>query len=406
MDDLMRRSIIRGVTTFLAVAVLGSVLVAAMSDDAAGDAAQPSPTVSTSASIAPPEPQTWLAWVPGGLPSGFGDLVGGVEHITATTTAAADIAWLTASFDANGDPVDQPGPPMMIPLDTTAVDPTFAAFVPEPERQLIQNLRAKEAILSEAEASLRGLGAGSALVFQGGDQLRVAGTLPDDLMGSYEMLVTRQTGRRIAVVHDRYVLFHAGGGAKTTPEAFTSAFEDLLPSDAPYPVVEVRAPGDTRFLRANDRAMPPLLLKRTFGEFLAQPVDATELEIDPTWVQDHIRSITLPALGTVTCNEAIVPALKQAARLLAAADQTALVTDVGTCFAPTLAISGPNGPIDEASWGVSIQLNPSVNLPGESADQSKLLVQAMDRAGFGWAGADAYPQGALFRYQKANQAKD
>jgi hypothetical protein len=47
-----------------------------------------------------------------------------------------------------------------------------------------------------------------------------------------------------------------------------------------------------------------------------------------------------------------------------------------------------------------------VNLPGQSADQSKLLVQAMERAGFGWAGVDAYPQGALFRYQKANQAED
>jgi hypothetical protein len=392
------------VTTFVAVAVVGSVLVAATSGG--DDAAQPSPSPSSSVSVALPEPQTWLAWVPGGLPSGFGDLVGGVEAVTTTTTAAADIAWLTASFDANGDPVDQPPSPMTIPLDTTAVDPTFAAFVPQPERQLVQNLRAGEAVLSEGEASLRGLGPGSTLVFRGGDELRVAGTLPDDLMGSYEMLVTRETGRRIAVVHDRYVLFHAKGGAKATPDALTSALEELLPMDAPYPVVEVRAPGDTRHLRANDWAMPPLLLKRTFGEFLAHPGDGTELVIDQTWVQDHIRSVTLPTLGTVTCNDAIVPALKQAVRLLAGEDQSALVTDVGACFAPTFAITGPNGPIDEASWGVAVQLNPSVNFPGQDPDQSKTLVQAMARAGFDWGGDDAYPQGALFRYQKASQAKD
>jgi hypothetical protein len=403
MDDLMRRSIIRGVTTFLAVAVVGSVLVAATSGG--GGAAQASPSASASVSVAPPEPETWLAWVPGGLPSGFGDLIGGVQGITATTTAAADIAWLTASFDANGDPVDQPPSTMMIPLDTTAIDPTFAAFVPQPERQLVQNLRAGEAILSESEASLRGLGAGSTLVFQGADQLQVAGTLPDDLMGSYEMLVTRETGRRIAVVHDRYVLFHAKG-AKATPDALVTALEELLPTDAPYPVVEVRAPGDTRYLRANDRSMPPLLLKRTFGEFLAHPGLGTQLEIDQRWVQDHIRSVTLPTLGTVTCNDAILRPLKQAVRLLASADQTALVTDVGACFAPTYAVTGPTGPLDEASWGVSIQLNPSVNLPGQSPEQSKTLVQAMARAGFGWAGVDGYPQGALFRYGKASQAKD
>lgn len=82
------------------------------------------------------------------------------------------------------------------------------------------------------------------------------------------------------------------------------------------------------------------------------------------------------------------------------------MTDVGPCFAPTLAVAGPDGPIDEASWGVSIQLNPSVNLQGEPPEQSKLLVQAMERAGFGWAGGDAYPQGALFRYAKATRAKD
>jgi hypothetical protein len=404
MDDLMRRSIIRGVTTFLAVAIVGSVLVAATSGGG-GDAAEQSPSASASVSVAPPEPQTWLAWVPGGLPSGFGDLVGGVQGITATTTAAADIAWLTASFDANGDPVDQPQSPMMIPLDTTAVDPTFAAFVPQPERQLVQNLRAGEAILSESEATLRGLGGGGTLVFQGGDQLHVAGTLPDDLMGSYEMLVTRETGRRIAVVHDRYVLFHAKG-AKATPDALVSALEELLPTDAPYAVVEVRAPGDTRYLRANDRSMSPLLLKRTFGEFLAHPGQGTQLVIEPRWVQDHIRSVTLPTLGTVTCNDAIVPPLKQAVRLLASTDQTSSVTDVGACFAPTYAVTGPTGPLDESSWGVSIQLNPSVNLTGQPPEQSKALVQAMARAGFGWAGVDGYPQGALFRYGKASQAKD
>ena len=45
---------------------------------------------------------------------------------------------------------------MMIPMEVTGVDPTFAAFIPEPERQLVQNLRPGEGILSESEANLRG----------------------------------------------------------------------------------------------------------------------------------------------------------------------------------------------------------------------------------------------------------
>jgi hypothetical protein len=405
MDELLRRALIRGVTTFVAVAAVGSVIVAATSGGGGNDATATSNEPSSAVSVGPPEPQTWLAWVPGGLPSGFGDLVSGVPQITASTTAAADIAWLTSSFDANGDPVDQPQQPMMIPLDTTAVDPTFTAFVPQPERQLVQNLRAGQAIISEGEAQLRGIGAGGTLVFQGGQQLTVAGTLPDDLMGAYEVLVTRETGRHIGVAHDRYVLFHAKPAAATKPGAFVSALQALLPTDAAYPAVEVRAPGDATYLRANDRSLPPLVLKRTFGEFQAH-AEGTNLVIDPTWVQDNVRSVTLPVLGTVTCNDAIVPSLKQAVRLLVAANQSAAVTDVGACFAPTLSVDGPNGTIDEGSWGVSIQLDPSANAPGEAPQQSKTLVQAMERSGFGWAGTDAYPQGALFRYQKATKAQD
>jgi len=407
MEDLHRRALIRGVVTFLSVAILGSLLVAATGG---GDTAtatssigsEPSPTVS----IAPAEPQAWLAWVPGGLPSSFGDLVAGVPDVTASTTAAADVAWLTASFDANGEAVDQPQPPMMVPLDVTAVDPTFAAFIPQPERQLVQNLRPNEAILSESEARLRGLGTGATLVFDGGEELTVAGTLPDALMGAYEALVTRATGRRIGVVADRYVLFHVKPAAQATPADFIAAFRALLPADTPYPAVEVRAPGETSYLRANDRALPPLLLKDTFGEFQAHPGDGTSLVIDPRWIQDNIRSVTLPVLGTVTCNDKILVLLKQALRSLANAQETDLITDVGSCYDPATATDDPNGPLTEAAWGASIEINPSSNAPGERPTQPKPLVQEMYRWGFGWAGNDAYPQGALFRFRKALTPKD
>src|SRR5215211_6716002 len=134
MDDLQRTALIRGVATFVIVAIVGSLLVSTTGGDSAATSASASSSAEPSVSVEPAEPEAWLAWVPGGLPSSFGDLVAGVPDVTASTTAAADIAWLTASFDANGSAVDQPRAPMMIPLDVTAVDPTFAAFVPQPER--------------------------------------------------------------------------------------------------------------------------------------------------------------------------------------------------------------------------------------------------------------------------------
>jgi hypothetical protein len=297
-------------------------------------------------------------------------------------------------------------PPMMTPIDVTAVDPTFAAFVPQPERQLVQNLRPDEVILSETEAQLRGFGAGATAVFDGGQQLSVVGSLPDALMGAYEMLVTRETGRSIGVTTDRYVLFHVRRATKSSPATLSQAFAALLPSDTPYTAVEVRAPGEATYLRANDRAIPPVLLKKTFGEFNAHPGEGSKLVIDPPWVQDNIRSVTLPVLGTVTCNDTIIPLLKQAVRGLAQAQATGTITDVGVCFAPTIAPDDASGQLSAAAWGASIQLNPSSNPPGAAPNQPKDLVQQMYRWGFGWGGNDAYPQGALFRYRKAPAAKD
>jgi hypothetical protein len=409
MDALERRALIRGLVTFVAVALIGSTVVWLGGRTDAGSSPRASSTGSTPSVSAPaPTPEAWLAWVPGGLPSGFGDLVSTVPDVTAVTTATADIAWLTASLDANGDGVDQPQPPWMIPMDTTGVDPTFASFLPQPEGQLVQNLQPGEGILSESEANLRGLGTGSTLLFRGGQKVDIIGTLPDALMGAYELLVPRETGLKIGVITERYVLFHVRANASVTADDLIPAFRDLLPVQTPYPAVEVRAPGDTQYLRANDRVMPPLFLKETFEEFQAHPDTSNpgHLVIEPRWVQDHIQSATVPVLGSIVCNAQILPLLKRAIHAIAAAGQTSSITDVGLCYAPVSALHDPSGPLTPADWGVSIQLNASSNPPGEQPTMPKAIVQQMYKVGFGWAGNDAYPQGALFRYRTVSAARD
>jgi hypothetical protein len=404
MDDLHRRALVRGVGTFAAVAVVGSSLVWALGrggdTSAATPSVEPSPTVSVS--VAPPAPLAWLTWVPGGLPPGYGDLVNTVSDVVASTTATADIAWMTASLDAEGNGVDEPQTPMMIPIETTGIEPTFAAFIPEPERQLVQNLQPNQGIVSESEAQLRGLGTGATLLFRGGQKIEIVGTLPDALMGAYELLVPRDTGMRLGVTHERYVLFHVRPASEVTPRDLIQSFRDLLPATALFPAVEVRAPGEAGYLRANDRAIPPVMLKLKFGEFEAHPdnTDPTRLVIDPGWVQDHIQSSTLPLLGTVTCHVKALFLLKQAMKALTAANVLATISDVGTCFDPVASPDDPNGPLTAAAWGASIEINPTENPPGTRPTQPKELVQEMYRWGYGWGGNDAFPQGALFRYRK------
>jgi hypothetical protein len=410
MDELQQRALVRGLITFLCVAIAGSLLVWGLGHGG-GTTGAPTPTgagKSPSPSVGEPAPLAWLAWVPGGLPTSFGDLIATVPDVVSTSTVTADIAWMTASFDENGDGVDQPETPMMIPIDTTGVGPTFAAFLPEPERQLVENLRTGEGVLSESEAQLRGLGEGSTLVFDGGEEVSIVGTLPDALMGGYELLVTRDTGRRIGVDHERYVLFHVGPTSSVTSDELITEFRALLPADTPYPAIEVRAPGEAAYLRANDRAAPPLLLKQKFGEFEAHPdtLDPTQLVIDPTWVQDNIRSETLPVFGTVSCHAKTLYLLRRAANAMVDKGEADAVTDVGPCFDPTMSVDGPAAPLTAAAWGAAIELNPSDNLPGDRPDQSPDLVREMYRWGFAWGGNDAYPQGAFFPYRRTPVPQD
>jgi hypothetical protein len=406
MDALERSALIRGLVTFVGVALIGSSIVWLGGRNEAGSAPPPSSGPVPSESQAAPTPEAWLTWVPGGLPSGYGDLVSTVPDVTATTTATADVAWMTASLDANGDGVDQPASPMMIPMDVTGVDPTFATFIPEPERQLVQNLRPGQGILSESEANLRHLGTGATLLFRGGVKIDIVGTLPDALMGAYELLVPRETGQQIGVTHERYVLFNVRSHASVTVADLITAFAALLPVATPYPAVEVRAPGTTAYLRANDRVIPPLFLKEQFGEFTAHPSTPGHIVIDPRWVQDHIQSATLPVLGSITCNADMLPLLKRAIHQIVADGASSSITDVGLCFDKVASPTDPSGPLTPAAWGVSIQLDPSSNAPGERPTMPKAIVQQMYKVGFGWAGNDAYPQGSLFRYRTVTAARD
>jgi hypothetical protein len=404
MDDLTQRALTRAISAFAGVALVGLAgvwVVGQLKGDEGGTVGNQTSTPTVSVSTGPGTPASWLAWVPGGLPDGFSPLVTTIPEITSATTATADIAWLTSSRDASGVVHDRPQQPYMIPIETTGIEPTFASFIPQPERSLIQDLQPDQAILSESEATLRELGEGAVLTFEGDHEITVAGTLPDVLMGGYEMLVLRGTGEDIGVAHERYVLFQVRPGTSPRPDELAAKLLPQVPLDAPYPEVEVRSPGQAVYLRANDRELPVVLLKGKFGEFSANPSGAGtgQIQIEPKWVQSHILTQDLPVLGVVQCHVKALGLLKQAMLELKADNEQGLITDIGDCYAPIASVDDPEGPLTARAFGGSIDLNPRENQPGDTPNQPDPLVETMFHHGFGWGGKDAYPQGALFRYR-------
>ncbi len=140
------------------------------------------------------------------------------------------------------------------------------------------------------------------------------GTLPDLATGGHELLVTKGTGEDLGVTTERYILFRVRPGASPRVDRLSAEILPLLPVDARYPYVEVRAPGTTRSLRANDRELPLIALKRRFGEFAALP-DQTgtgAIQIEPAWIDAHIITEDLPVIGSVTCNRKAIRSLARA----------------------------------------------------------------------------------------------
>jgi len=167
-----------------------------------------------------------------------------------------------------------------------------------------------------------------------------------------------------------------------------------------YPVVQVRAPGETTYLRSADLVLPQENIKQRFGEWAGRPTSGSggDLEIDPNWVRDNIVTTTVPGIGRVTCNQRLIPALKAAMHELARRGQAAVVHDYAGCFVAKFLLNDPNASISHHAWGAAIDINAAANPYGAVPTQPPALVRAMEQQGFIWGGRFIIPDGHHFEY--------
>ena len=169
---MQQRALIAGMAAFLAVLVSGSVLVSLMRRADEADAPT-SPSASSTGTPTSPQPEpgvlvdAYLAWVPDGLPPGYGATIAQLPSVGKIAVVASDTIWMTSSSDADGTLIDEPPAPYMIPIDAAAIDPKpFARFLPPETRSIVGNLVDGQAILGQTSAKLRHLGPGSVMRFE------------------------------------------------------------------------------------------------------------------------------------------------------------------------------------------------------------------------------------------------
>ncbi len=391
---------------FLAAAMAGFVVGAVLTLATQGRG-QPSPEPDTAQveTNAPPvtvsqKPETFLAWTPGGLPAGFGERAEARPNIDRVAVVRNDVAWLSRSFSAEGNLVDRPPRGFAIPLDVAAVDPrAFAHFLPPADRGLMVALGRGQGILGASSAELRGLGPGATLEFTDGVRVPIAAVLPDELVGANELMVSRDVGRSIGVVHDRYALLQPD--PVPTSARLRAVLSGAVAAGKP---VRVRAPGETPYFRQGDAVLPPVALKRLFGEFAARPGPGGTLQLDPAWVRAHIATRRVPLLGAVRCNGALFPQLIGAMRELERRGLGGLVRTYHGCYVPKRVLNVPSATISHHTWGVAFDINLSGNFFGEKPHQDPRLVRILQRWGFIWGGRFIVPDGNHFEYKRPPSA--
>lgn len=407
MDPIVLRAVQRAAVAFLVTLVVGSGVVFAI-DSAGGDgevAGSPSASADPDGNgegegpTAPSTPNAYLVWIAGGIPENAAAELTTIRRVQKAAVATAGVGWLTRSLDADGEVVDAPESPYMVPLEVTGIDPrAFSSFLPRGEhRDLVRGLGADQVILSSSSARRRGLGEGATLELAPGLQLGVAGVVPDQLVGGYEVVVVRQTAERLGAGHDvvRYALLRMRKNRTPPVERVAADVEELVAREVRDPAIEVRAPGETELLRAHDGSATAGALKKRFGEFTAYPTNAGTLEFDDAWFEEQIDTRQVPRIGTAMCHKKTLTVLRRA---MAEIDLEAPLGDIGPCWEDDWGPGMAQGPLPSALWGASIRLNVSLNRPGIPPLMDARIVETMQAWGFRWAGDDAYPDGSLFEY--------
>jgi hypothetical protein len=409
VDPIRRRALIAaGIAASITLAI-GLTAVAITSGDGGDTDARLPSGAATSNPASSPEPKkavtpdAYLAWVPGGLPPGFTAGASKLHAFDRVTAVLQDNVWMTRSADSTGKVVDSPAP-YFIPIDAAGIEPArFGSFLPRPYRAAVAGLGPHQGILSETSATLRRIGVGGSLTFHGGT-VKIVAVLPDVLVGAQELVVDTPTARAIGVRHARYLLMSPKPGSSPNDDQLRAQLLPLLPASMQYPVVQVRAPGETTYLHSADLVLPQENIKQRFGEWAGRPGDGGFLEIDPAWVNKNIVTTSVPILGRVTCNRRLIAPIKAAMRQLQNQGHASVVHDYEGCYVAKFLLNDPTSSISRHAWGAAIDINAAGSPYGAVPAQSRELIKAMERQGFIWGGRFIIPDGHHFEYlQPAGQ---
>jgi hypothetical protein len=311
-----------------------------------------------------------LIWTPGGLSEREVGLVRDSTRVAAISAVRTGLLPV-ASGRRDGYRV--------VPVEAMGVDPAAYADAAGPLGRRLAGMLDRGAVLSRTGAGLRRLRPGRRLRLAGGHTLPVTGVVDDALLGGYEVALDRDVGKRYGLRRADYLLVRPRGPL----EGLERAVRGLLRGRP----VQFALPGDRRYLRGDDSALPMALVKARFGEFALPSLRRGAP--DPAWARTNLVTRRVPLLGRVRCHRMVVEDLAAAMadlhrRKLDALVDAAAVRRQGGCFSRAL-LRGPGGGLTRHAWGIAVTLQAPPRAARRPALDPRVL-RAMAGHGFAFVG--------------------
>lgn len=325
---------------------------------------------------------TVLVWSGAHLAEGYAQAVAEDPRVGPATVVRGEWLELVRTESADGDVVDEPPEGWALPVEVLAFDP--ATYDELTGRDLIADLAPDEVLLGETSAQVRGLGPGAHVEFATGARLRVAGVVPDALIGHAEV-ATRGDGP-LEVGTEKYLLARPGD-----VDGLTEALRAHGDADREPRLV---AHGEAPVLRHAHGALTAAERKEHFGEFAMQDRPGRDIRAGASWIREHVEVASVPILGRVQCHRKVIEPLRAAMRDLVDRGAEHVVSDYAGCWVPRT--SGSDGPLSSHAWGMSVDFNAQSNPYGAEPRQPDVLVEVMREHGFIWGGEWDTPDGMHF----------
>lgn len=343
-----------------------------------------------------PTEASLVMWARGGLERDAADRIGELDDVLATAFVRSATLGLVATRDATGTTVEEWDDGFRVPVAAAAVSPAELAATSDGTRapELLE-LSAGEVLLSETSARLRGIGVGGTIDLVNLPGLEVAGVVPDGTARRAEIILHAADADRAGIDADgSIVVRYRTGPGGSDAASMETAIRGSLPDDPPVRIV---AGGGT--YRA-PLVLPLLEVKERFGELAFRPRAGTrDVDADAGFVREHIVSAEVPLLGTVRCHRDIVEDLRRALADIVDAGLTDAIdpSQYGGCYHPRL-ISADRDGLSRHSWGIAIDVNVDLSVPGLGPPPPPEVIAAFARHGFRWGGDFLQPDNHHFEW--------